>query len=116
MSASSAEPPPARTAETRQRSAPSPSRTSTNCRNHALSDDERYVPPQAVTEAPPLVRDRVAPRREIDEPLAAPDLRRVGAEVVGPLVERPAAPEVEPRVVPVAGEDAVLHRAAVERE
>src|SRR5207244_2894966 len=48
--------------------------------------------------------------------VAVPQLDGEAAELVGPLVERAAAAEVEARVVPVAGEDAVLHRPAVERE
>ena len=46
----------------------------------------------------------------------AVDLDRVGAHVVGPRVERAAGTQVEAGVVPVAGDEAALDGAAVERE
>ena len=60
--------------------------------------------------------DRVAPRRDVHVDLAVLDLDREAAQLVGPLVEGAAAAEVEARVMPVAGEDPVRDRAAVERE
>ena len=47
---------------------------------------------------------------------AVVDLDRVGADVVGPGIERAARAEVEAGVVPVAGHQAALDRAAVQRE
>ena len=41
---------------------------------------------------------------------------REAANVVGERVERAPTGEIEPRIVPVAGQDAVLHAAPVQRE
>ena len=43
-------------------------------------------------------------------------LDREGRQVVGPQVKGAAAREVKPRMVPMAGEDAIGDRAAVQRE
>ena len=60
--------------------------------------------------------DGIATRRHVHVDLPVVDLDREAAQLVGPLVERAAAAEVEARVVPVAGEDPVRDRPAVERE
>ncbi len=60
--------------------------------------------------------DPVGGRRQVDEDVVALDLNREPPELVGELVERPARPQVEARVVPVAGEDPVADGAPVERE
>ncbi len=46
--------------------------------------------------------------------LVAAHVHRKSAHVIGPLVESPAACQVETGVVPVAGENAVLERAALQ--
>ena len=46
----------------------------------------------------------------------AVDVNGEAAQLVRPLVERAAGAEVEARVVPVAGEDPVVDRPAVQRE
>ena len=81
-----------------------------------LRDHQRDVALEADLQPRALVLDRVAPRRHVDVDLAVLDLDREAAQLVGPLVEGAAGAEVEARVVPVAGEDAVGQRAAVERE
>ena len=55
-------------------------------------------------------------RREVDPYLAISNLDRERRRVVGEEVEGAAAGEIEARVVPVAGEDPVTHRPAIERE
>ena len=65
-------------------------------------------------EPPAVMSNGVAAGREVDEDLSVAGLRRERLQVVGPLVEGAAGGEVEARVVPVAGEDAVLERAAVD--
>ena len=71
---------------------------------------------QPVVQPLPLVRERVLGRRQVDVDVVALDLDREAAQVVGELVERAAGAEVEARVVPVAGQDPVGDRAAVERK
>ena len=56
----------------------------------------------------------LAIRRHKDVPIA--HLHRVGGDVVREQVERAAARQIEPRVVPVTGQDAVMDAAAVERK
>jgi hypothetical protein len=55
-------------------------------------------------------------KRGLHPHFAVADLDRAGRHVVGPRVERAAACEIEPRVVPVAGQDTVLDAAALERK
>jgi len=55
-------------------------------------------------------------RSGIDPDPAVAELDREGGGVVGEEIERAAAGEVELGVVPVAGQDAVAHGAAMERE
>ena len=52
----------------------------------------------------------------LDPYFAVMQLDREGRHVVGPQIEGAAAREVEPRVVPMTGEDAVGDRAAVQRK
>ena len=84
--------------------------------DHGLRDHERDVALEAVVQPGAAVRERIAERRQVDPDLAVAQLDREDAQVVGPLVERAAGGDVEAGVVPVAGEDAVLERPAVERE
>ena len=72
--------------------------------------------PQPVVEPLPLVAERVLRRRDVHVDVVALDLDREAAQVVGPLVERAAGAEVEARVVPVAREDPVADRPAVQGE
>ena len=48
--------------------------------------------------------------------LAVTHLDRAGRHVVGPQIEGAAARQIEARVVPVAGQDAVLDAAAIQRK
>jgi hypothetical protein len=54
--------------------------------------------------------------RDVHQDNFCVDPHRECAEVVGPLVEGAPAGQVETRVMPMAGEDAVLYAAAIERE
>src|SRR3984957_13633895 len=83
-------------------------------RDYRLADDEREVALDAVAQALDAMPMRVAARTEIDPDVAAFDLDRERAHVVRPRIERAAAMQVEPRVMPMAGEDAILHGAAIE--
>jgi hypothetical protein len=47
---------------------------------------------------------------------AVTDFDRRGRHVVGPWIERAAGSEIEARMVPMAGEDSVLDRAAMQRK
>ena len=60
--------------------------------------------------------DGIAPRRQVDVDVVALDLDGEAAQLVGELVEGAAGAEVEARVVPVAREDPVVDRPAVQRE
>jgi hypothetical protein len=63
-----------------------------------------------------VVLDHVVEWAEVDEYVVAANLDRKPAQVVGPLVEGAAGREVKAGVVPVAGEDSVAERTAVEWE
>jgi hypothetical protein len=63
-----------------------------------------------------MVGGRVLARREVHPDLAVADLHREGGHVVGPGVEGAAAGQVEAGVVPGAGQDAVMHGAALQGE
>ena len=85
--------------------------------DHGLRDHERRVPLETVVQPGAAQRERVAERCQID-PDVAPSRSSTGkhAQLVGPLVERASGGHVETGVVPVAGEDAVVQRPAMERE
>jgi hypothetical protein len=85
-------------------------------RDRRFGDDERNVALEPVAQALSLVRDRIAEGLQVDEHVVAAHLDGKSAEVVGPLVERPAGAEVEASVVPMACEDPVCHRAAMQGE
>src|ERR1700722_15859116 len=59
---------------------------------------------------------RIAARIEIDPDVAVFDLDRERAHVVRPRIECAPAMQVEARVMPVAGEDAILDGAAIKRK
>ena len=44
------------------------------------------------------------------------DFDRIPGNVISPEMKRAAAGQVEPRVVPIAGEDAVFHTPAMQRK
>jgi hypothetical protein len=44
------------------------------------------------------------------------DVHRVGCDIVRPPIERAAACQIEPGMMPIVGEDAVLHVAPMERK
>ena len=84
---------------------------------HRLGDDQIQLVGQAVRQPPAPVAHRVGPVEYGLYPDINPaDFDRTGGHVVGPQVERAAAGQIEPGVMPMAGQDAVLDRAAVERE
>jgi hypothetical protein len=84
---------------------------------HRLGDDEAEVVGESVLEPPAPVRGGIGMAKGRLHPhVALAQLDRTGRDVVRPQVEGAAAVDVEPRVVPMAGQDAVLDAAAVERE
>jgi hypothetical protein len=85
-------------------------------RNRRLRDDERDVALEPVVQPLALMCDGVLARTQVDEDGVTVDRDRESAQLVGELIERPAGPQVEACVMPVAGQDAVAHRAAVQRE
>ena len=75
----------------------------------ALGDDQRQVLLQALHQLASPVRDAflVLHRRRVEPDATVPQLDLERREVVGERVEGAAAGELEARVVPVAGQDAV---------
>src|SRR5581483_749291 len=71
---------------------------------------------QALLEAVLELRPAVGGGRDDDDHRIAVDLDGVGPDVVGPGVEGAPGAEVEAGVVPVAGHEAALDRAPVERK
>jgi hypothetical protein len=93
-----------------------PTLISVDERDRRLREHERDVPLETVVQPLALVRDVVEGRRGVDVDVVAVELDREAAQIVCPLVERPAGAQVEPGVVPVAGQDPVRDRAAVQRK
>jgi len=60
--------------------------------------------------------DRILGRAQIDEHVVAVERDREATKLVGELVEGAAGPKVEAGVMPMAGEDPVADRAAMERK
>ena len=56
------------------------------------------------------------PNVGLDPDLAVAHLDRAGRYVVGPQIEGAAARQIEARVMPMTGQDAVLDAAAIERK
>ncbi len=84
---------------------------------HGLGDHEAEILGHAVVEAPVPVGGRIRMAEAgLDPDVAVPQLDRAGRHVVRPWIEGAAACQVEAGVMPVAGQDAVLDAAAVERE
>ena len=84
---------------------------------HRLGDDQIQLVGQAVRQPPAPVAHRVGTVEHRPDPdLVVAQLDGTGRHVVGPQVERAAAGQIEPGVMPMAGQDAVLDRPAVERE
>ena len=84
---------------------------------HRLGDDQIQLVGQALRQPPAPVAHRVGTVEYRSDPgLVIAQLDETGWHVVGPQVERAAAGQIEPGVMPMAGQDAVLDRAAVERE
>src|SRR5437899_4619647 len=84
--------------------------------NDRLRQNEREVLFQAFAGAHALVRHGVIRARDVYPDLVASHFDREDANIVSPWVERSATGQVEASVVPVAGQDAVLHTASIERE
>ena len=84
---------------------------------HRLGDHEAEIVRHAVAEAAAPVAGRIGEAAFGGDPdLAVLDPRPGGRHVVGPQVERAAAFEIEAGMMPVAGEDAVLDAALVQRK
>ena len=84
---------------------------------HRLGDDQIQIVGQAVREPAAPVTHRVGMvEHGLYPDVFLADLDRTGRHVVRPQVERAAAGQIEPGVMPMAGQDAVLDRPAVERE
>ncbi len=84
---------------------------------HRLGDDEADVVREAVIKPLAPVRGGVGlTEHGLYPDLAVAHLDREGRRVVRPQIEGAAAFEVEAGVVPMAGEDAVLDAAPIERE
>ena len=81
-----------------------------------LGQHERDIPLERIVQALALVCDRVGGRCKVDENVVAAEQHRKAAQVVRELVERASRAQVEPRVVPVARQDPVRDRPAMERE
>ena len=77
---------------------------------------QRDVPLEPITQPLALVLDQVFQRAEVEENVVAAQLDREAAQVVGPLIEGATSRELEAGVVPMARQDPVTDRAAVERE
>ena len=84
---------------------------------NGLGNDEPDVVLHTVFEPRRPSADRIElGRTRIDPDLAVDDRHRESPHVVGKRIERAAAREIEPRVVPVARQDAVSNGASVQRE
>src|SRR5215207_3928440 len=85
---------------------------------HALGDHEAKVVGKPVLEpTAPVARGVAMTKRGLDPDLAVvTHLDRTGRDIVGPKIEGAAARQVEARVMPMAGQDAVLDAAAIERK
>ena len=84
---------------------------------HRLGDDEAEDLREAVVKPLTPMRGGIGmTERGLHPDLAVAHLDRADRHVVRPQVEGAAAFEIEAGVVPVAGQDAVLDAAAIERE
>ena len=85
--------------------------------SHRLGDDQIQIVGHAIREPAAPVTHRVGMVEHGLYPDVFPaDLDRTGRDVVRPQVERAAAGQIEPGVMPMAGQDAVFDRPTVERE
>jgi len=85
---------------------------------HCLGDDQAEIMAEPGVEplAPMLDRIGVAEHRFDPDLTACADFDRTGRHVVGPEIECAAARQLEARMMPMAGEDAVIDAAAFERK
>ena len=84
---------------------------------HRLADHQVDVVGEAIVQAPPPMRRFRARRGLASHPhLAVDDAHGTNGHVVGPQIEGRAAAQIEPGVMPMTGEDAVLDAAAMERK
>ena len=85
---------------------------------HRLGEDKTDIVLQALAQAiaPVGVAVRVARPRANPQSPVVPELDRGGRDIVCPEIKGPAADEVKAGVMPVARQDAVLDRAAVQRK
>ena len=77
---------------------------------------ERDVALEPVLQPLALVCNRIVRRAQIDENVVAADRDREATQLVRELIEGTARPEIEAGVMPMAREDPVADRAAMERE
>jgi hypothetical protein len=84
--------------------------------DHRLRDNEPEVALEPIAEATQETVPRIALIGDVDQHGAIFNSHRECTRIVGPLIESPARFEIETRMMPVAGEYAVLDRCAVERE
>ena len=59
---------------------------------------------------------RIQPRCHVNPHIPIPDLERIRADIVGPLIERSAGAKVEPGMMPVTGQNSISDTAAIEWE
>ena len=85
---------------------------------HGLGDDQVEIVGQALLQAPTPMSGWVGMAEDGLHPHLAglAHLDRAGRHVVGPEIEGAAAGEIEPGMVPVAGQDPVCDAAALQRE
>ena len=85
--------------------------------HHRFAHDQAEILLHPLREPLAPAPDRIdRRRRDVQKDLPVPDLYAVGIHIVGEQIEGAAAHQVEARMVPVAGEDAVLHGAAMQRK
>ena len=84
--------------------------------DHGLRDDERELALEPVAQPLSTVVDLVAVLSHVDPDGPVAGLDGEDAGVVCPLIERAPGLEIEPGVMPVTREDAVLHGSSVKRK
>src|SRR6185503_20918312 len=82
-----------------------------------LRDYEPEIVSKPVVEPPaPMARRIIVTERGLDPDLAVAHLDRTSWNVIGPEIEGAAARQIEARVMPMTGQDAILNAAAIERK
>src|SRR5262245_23209765 len=81
-----------------------------------LCDNEWNISLESVPQALALMSTCISTQRQVHPNHRIADLHREDGYVVGPLVERSAAGQVETGVVPMAGQNALFDGSTVQRE